>query len=318
MSSQYGIINARGAGRILWTTLKDILLDPSKGWYVRELTVPYKRQIHWDPNCRYFEGSEGFETCPEEDLTLFTAAARALSLLYPLEARMASESARERWSPLDELEDLTSILENSITSAWDEGIIAVLVHHLPRLKVFRISSCDLGGHGLEELMEQVAIGYNSDRAKDMPFQRLESAAIANAPYEGFIFDDWVLYFNSFPSLSIFAGQALSGNGEDYNNELYPQYPGDLLPTNSNVKTLRLDRSSFDAPALSRILQRITALEHFTYTDGGMPVSNLVFEMPKRLFKTLTKHHGHSLKELLWASDEDMVSAVLNTIAIKVV
>lgn len=314
--SEYQILNAGKAGRILWTTLKEILHDPSKGWYVRELTVPYKRQVHWDPQCQEWNRAEGYETCPEEDLALFTAAARALRPLYPLEARMASESARERWCVPDDLEDLISILEKDINQGWDEGIIAVLVHHLPMLRTFRISGDELGEHSLWDLVEQVAIGYNSDRAKDMPFQRLESAAVALAADGGCIPDDWALHFNSFPSLRTFASEALSGNGEDcyYDEERHssPLYPGDLIPTTSNVKNLYFSSAAIDAPALSQILRRITALERFTYIAGGMMVSESEFEMPKRFFKMLAKYHGHSLEELLWASDENSVCAVRDT------
>lgn len=92
MSGQYRTIHAKDAGRLLWTLLKEILLDPSKGWQVREFILPYDRQAHWDPvYWPWSHRAPGFEKCPEEDVAIFTAAARELRRLYLLKARIASE-----------------------------------------------------------------------------------------------------------------------------------------------------------------------------------------------------------------------------------
>lgn len=152
--------------------------------------------------------------------------------------------------------------EADITFGQDEGIIALMVHHLPMLKVLRLSAYNLGDNVLWDLFEQVAIGYGSDRAEKMPFQRLGSAAVGRGgrggrggrdDRRGSIPHEWALHFNSIPSLRTFAADRISVNMEVYGEEEgQSQYPGDLLPF-SNAKEICFTMSSRRLPSTREIL-----------------------------------------------------------------
>lgn len=279
--TEYQKIDTANAGRLVWTKLEEILNDPSRGWYVRELNLPGGRQTNWHATVH---GSGPVNpqapNIPDTYFALFSAAARKLKDRYPTKIIGQDED--------DEIQDIAAYIEESIAQGKDSGIVALLVHHLPKLKILRFT--DNVEYVFQTLLEQVAIGYGDPmRAPMMPFQRLESAAVAHWDTEGSCSPRWALNLSCIPSFRRFAAQAIGGLMANR---------GALLPTKSNTKEIFFMGSMVHVCALRVILGGIKALERFSYDCGGAIVSTDSTFAPKRVIKALAKYQAHSLEELI--------------------
>ena len=77
---EYSVIRPSNDRYLIWVIIKEILRDPSKGWYVRELDLVCARP-------------EKRPAMPDEDRSLFTAAVKQLEQLY---------SSEPEFSPLND------------------------------------------------------------------------------------------------------------------------------------------------------------------------------------------------------------------------
>lgn len=277
----------------LRTKLKEILDKPQVGWYVRELILPGHQD---DPHIWDRSIASRANRWPETDRALFYDAAERLDRIYPPQS-----GDLPPWNLFNEFgyQDFGETIDDAIMRETNEAIFTILVHHLPWLKVLRVSDGMIqpfeNYNCFGPLMHRIAVEYGDPlRAKSMPFQRLESVAIAHDDSEGGCMSDWALFFNSIPSVRSLVALNMSGqNNGDIEEHVYPM---------SNVKELLLLASQINIASLECILKRIKGLERFTYHGGGPLVAYDEYE-PKKVIRTLAKHHGHSLEHLNLETDE---------------
>ncbi|KAF9698259.1 hypothetical protein EKO04_003693 [Ascochyta lentis] len=272
--------NATDAGSVLWPALKEILRDPRKGWYVRELNLPRLRE------------EDVTEPIPEEDLKLYKTAAQEVVSLYSYEPTFfAAELDDDRRDFEDNLDDL-------VERGAEELAIVLLIHHLPGLKAFKMTAGTRGTGFLEHFMRRVAAGYqNPVLAQQMPLQRLKTAAIAHYDSEGACDITWVVYFLCVPSLQSFSALAMGSEALDENEDNSGTYLRNVkgAPV-SNVEELDFDNCQFDLPSLHIILPMIKNLKRFSYQAGGSTVTFADYE-PRRVIEALVSYASHSLEEL---------------------
>ena len=79
------------------------------------------------------------------------------------------------------------------------------------------------------------------------------------------------------------------------------------PYQSRAKELLFENSQIDDETLDHILERIEALERFSYSAGGAIVSDDGCA-PKKLIKSLAAYAGHSLENLILEFDMDSFGA----------
>ncbi|KAJ4376498.1 hypothetical protein N0V83_001782 [Neocucurbitaria cava] len=296
--SELRIIRSDQTNRhVLWTTLRAVLKDPRKGWYVRELDLPASRGYHWDRDNLGQHGNQPpnpLGDLPEKDQELFQQAARALERLYCV----ADEDFPDDGVDIMEL---IRTIELRIGAGYDDGIIAVLIHHLPFLQTIRIT--DLETIALEDMLVKIAAAYkNQSKVKGLPLQRLTSASVAHWDSEYSCSSSWAADLLSLPSMHFFAANAMSGHHDFYGN---PDTAFAGIMPYSNLTELYLISCAFDVENLEAILAGIRGLRKFTYTDGGATVSDSEFE-PKKIIAAVEKRAGHSLEEL--RLDRDMADA----------
>jgi hypothetical protein len=258
------------------------LENPHLGYYVRELNLPSDRQTYWDPDAAHdFQLTDQSPRLPEEDQAVFLAAAQQLRNLYP--------------TPGTTGRDLVAAIETKITLGGDDAIAAILVHHVPLLKVLRVTNLEADCLGM--LLNEVARGYSDPvKAPQMPFQHLKSAAVAHYDSEYSCNPWWLYHLVCIPSLSAFAGRSIGGTLGHWAHSYAAENPV------SNVRELFLLRSQLNVHALQEIFTAIKTLERFTYVGGGAIVD---FEpyAPKKVIRALWKYHRHSLEHLILIPDE---------------
>lgn len=272
---------------LLWRFLLEVFEDPSIGWYVRELNLPPNRQTSW------VEEHQSVQNAPsEEEKTLFDNAARQLQDLYTPTTRFSSLS----YHPLEGLtdpNDMIGTIQARISKGYEDGIIAILLHHLPFLQTIRITDSDTVG--LEIFVRRIADEYQKpDRSPHLPFRHLKTVAIAHRDSEMSCAVDWAVSFRDIPSLTTLVAQCMG-------NSSYFVKPDTFsvghVPT-SNVTELFLYSCQLDAEkGLAVILADIKNLKKFTYTSGGCTVSDSSYYNPKMVIRELVKYAAHSLEEL---------------------
>lgn len=279
---------------LIWDKLRDILGDPRRGWYVRELNLPSDRQNFWDPNvAHHVQVTHRTLRLLDEDIELFTSAARAVERLY---IQLANEGSDYK----------TGDVERWIPVGSDEPIIAILIHHLPYLSVLRFTDLDLKGT-FYNLMRHIAISYG-DPAKThlLPFQHLTTVAVAHWDSEFYCDAEWCYFIIRIPSLRHFIAMSMGGNLREVQDEpIDPNSRAITVYPQSNVKELLFINSQFDVRGLGKILGGIKHLEQFSYESGGGIVDYSSFN-PKRVIKALVDRQGHSLKHLTLDYSEDAV------------
>jgi hypothetical protein len=120
----------------LWQTLIEVLEDPRKGWYVRELNMPSDRQYKWNV------GGSQFEPCPQADVppsgrekNIIKKAAQSLSSLYPIIA-LDHVLVQDLPYSVRRAHDLAGAIEDRVDKGFEDGVVAILLHYLPYLKIF--------------------------------------------------------------------------------------------------------------------------------------------------------------------------------------
>ncbi|CAO2658191.1 Nn.00g059140.m01.CDS01 [Neocucurbitaria sp. VM-36] len=286
------------ASRVLWITLKEVLNDPRKGWYVRELNLPSSRWYHWDRDNLGLLPLNMLAVPPVEDQELFKEAARALRTLYQKTGCDLGGLYGKRFDDDDDI-DLIKALEERIVHGFDDAIIAVLIHHLPYIKKIRIT--DVEDDVLELMMQHIAATYkHPSKRRRLPFQHLTTAAVVHWDSEMCSNADWACEFLAIPSVRSFAAYQMG------NSPSFGVGRGDLLTDDayySNVTELFFFSCQFNVEGLEVILAAAKNLKKLTYTGGGATVSESAWYEPKKVIAAVTKHVGHSLEELELDLDE---------------
>ncbi|KZM18856.1 uncharacterized protein EKO05_0006503 [Ascochyta rabiei] len=279
--AEHSIIEANDAGPVvLWNALREILRDPRKGWYVRELNLPNSRE------------ELVTDIIPEEDLKLYKDAAQEISSFCAYQPTFFAAE------PDDDPGDFDESMDNLIESGTEEAAVVLLIHHLPQLRTFRMT--DGGrrtGACLELFMHRVAAGYQDPTlAPRMPLQHLRTAAIAHYDSEGSCNIAWAVYFLCVPSLRTFAAQSMGSEGLDEHEGGSGSYLRNVTGAPvSNVEELSFDYCQFDSQSLQVILSMLKNLKRFSYQSGGATVAYSDYE-PRRVIEALATYAGHSLEE----------------------
>jgi len=302
--SEWQIVDTTDAGTLLWETLKEVLEDPRKGWYVRELNLPGSRQYSWNPEMSLFPPPPHAGLAPsDQEKEMFKAAARKLTKLYPT-LESDHTLARGSFQPyLSRPNNLICTIEDRIDFGIEDAIVAILLHHLPYLNTIRLTGVDDTSDCLELMMHRIAGGYKDPAmAPKLPLQHLKTAAVAYGNTEGCITPDWACAFLSIPSLRTFAAYAMGGSPTQAVRDCYLRTGAEPC---SNVSELFFARSQFEVEGLEVILAGIKNLQKLTYRGGDASVSYSQYE-PRKLIQALAKHVGHSLEELVLDQEEEDV------------
>ena len=202
----------------IWELTKEILQDPRKAWYVRDLNLVTMR-------------APSHDHLSEEDATLFKTAAERILPLYSFEsAFFATEHA--------DLARLEQSLADSNVWKHESAVLVILLHHLTQLRNFRMTDI-LQEDFLLAFMRSVAEGYqNPALAPQMPLQHLQTAGIAHWDTESSCRLDWAVYFMCVPSLRTFAAFMMgSALGVEFLEcQFDAQSFNTLLPMTKNLKT----------------------------------------------------------------------------------
>jgi hypothetical protein len=125
LSIKYKVIHAGRShddDHLLWSTLKEILEDPCRGWYVREINLS-SRSYHWDVENRRDRVNGGFRpdnmlaVTPEEDQAIIIKAAHEHGDLYPAYLGLR-DGSRSNPDPEDLWTTFVGSLETRISSGW--------------------------------------------------------------------------------------------------------------------------------------------------------------------------------------------------------
>lgn len=251
-----------------WRLLRDILRDPSKGWYITDLSVP----PCWD-NIQ--------PSTPVEDADLLQTAARALLDLYPAPITSTDVSLVEE-------------IETGVATGSFLSVLAVLIHHLPNLRALRVVPV-LDDFMLEDLLARIASEYGSStNAARLPFKRLRTVVLSHWDDEGSIRPDWVLPFLYFPSLRKLVSMSMGGDFVSRTGNLEnPYHP----QPRSKIEKLHFWGCQLDAAALEYILSCTPDLKHFRYDAGGCVVNGSLYNA-KAVLEALSDHTRHSLETLV--------------------
>lgn len=280
-------IEATDGGKSLWTSLREILQDPRKAWYVTELNLTSQRQ------------DDISELGSDENIALFKAAAKELLPLYPHDPTFfTTEHGGDTGSFGGNTGSLWDGFDDLIEAGVEEIAVILLIHYLPHLRKFRMTD-DITYEGrLEIFMRRIAAGYqNPALASRMPLQHLKVAAIAHYDSEGSCHVEWAVYFLCVPSLRTFTSFSMGSEGVmecEGNDEAHLRTSAGI-PV-SNVEELEFSNCQFDPESLHTILPLIKNLKRFSYQAAGHTVALQDYE-PRKVIDALAIHAGHSLEEL---------------------
>jgi hypothetical protein len=286
-------------GGILWKLLKEVLHDPSVGWYVRELNLPATRQYSWE------DGEANHKETPSnEDKELFDHAARRLQNLYPVEERYDDKRHEYPFDDKITPSDLVGSVQKRISGSSEDGIIVILLHYLPFLDTIRLTAVD--NDCFELALWHIVDKYKSStRSAYLPLRHLTTAAVTHWDSEMCCHADWACFFTELPSLRTFVAGQMGGVPRleaAHEHRLSANY----VP-NSNVTELFFHQCQFDVDGLATILAGLRNLRKFTYTGAGSIVSDEAYYEPKKVIRALAKHAGNSLEELVLEQDNDVIN-----------
>jgi hypothetical protein len=157
--SEWQLIDTTNAKTLLWQTLIEVLDDPRKGWYVRELNMPSDRQYNWNVGGSLFPPHPQADNRPSgREKNLLKKATQSLRSLYPI---VATDHVLVQDPPysIHRAHDLVGTIEDRIDTGVEDAVVAILLHHLPYLKIFRLTEVDDADQCLELLMRRIADGY---------------------------------------------------------------------------------------------------------------------------------------------------------------
>jgi hypothetical protein len=297
--AQYSIIDASNPGPVLWDTLKTILQDPRKAWYVRDLSLPNTRQERWEGDFS------------EDELDLYKAAVEELVPIYSYEPTFfAVEQENDGRGKLEE-DDLNELIEAGV----DDPIIILLIHNLPRLKTFRMTVGYRGVDLFETFARRVAAGYQDPAlAPRMPLKHLKNVAVAHHDSEFCCSVDWAVYFLCIPSVRLFTALSMGSEGiAEYDGENSEAHLRTVTNTPvSNVEEICFTHCQFDVRSFETILPLVKNLKKFTYEAGGAIVAYQDYEA-RRVIQALATHVGHSLEQL-FLEESDIGMEVSSSLA----
>jgi hypothetical protein len=180
--------------------------------------------------------------------------------------------------------------------------MALLIHYLPNLKIFRYTDGAGDPFTTFEMVESIARAYAAPaRAPHLPFEHLTTVMIAHWDSEGCADLGFCFKFLAIPSVRTFVGWQM-GAGRD---EEFPS------PNKSQVKDLLFENSQFDEEPLGHLLKNVEALQRFSYAAGGATVS-YGDVAPKRVIKSLATYAGHSLENLILDFSDELGGMDLET------
>ncbi|KAF2818485.1 hypothetical protein CC86DRAFT_364086 [Ophiobolus disseminans] len=317
--NEWQIIDTTDAELLLWQTLKEVLDDPRKGWYVRELNLPPNRQYNWTSRMSLFPPHPCADLAPSgEEKDMFKAAARKLEKLYPILESQHLLAREANPSILGRPNDLVGTIEDRIDAGKEDGVVTILLHYLPYLKTIRLTEVDDTSDCLELMMHRVAGGYKDPAvASKLPLQHLTTAAVSHCNTEGSITANWACSFLGIPSLKTFGAYRM-GNSPSRGAEDYYLLPG-KMPC-SNVTELFFACCLFNVEGLSVILAGLKNLKKFTYWGGDEGVSWASYK-PKETIQALAKHVGHTVEEIVLDredidDDDHMNEDALKTVSLQ--
>lgn len=291
--SECKVIDTSKEGVTSWSVLKEVLLNPRKAWYVKELNLPTERRYSLDFDPVEDEDVDDWQL-PEEDVQLFTKAARALTTLYPLEGIDQFEGTRAPLEPPSKV-NIVAFLEKCVAEdPSDDAVNAILIHYLPNLETLRVT---VRNPGCLELMMGRINFESRDLSKKLllPLRRLKTMAVAYSDSELACDPDWALHSQILPGLQTFVASSMGGHFE---YERLDAMSLNIEPPLSNITELFLPHCQFDPGVLDKILSGIKALEKFTYQCAG-PVVSGEATGPKRIMESLERYAGHSLQTLFF-------------------
>lgn len=282
LASQWSVVNITCTGSALRRLLTEVLQDPRKGWHVEELRI-----------CGYSE-EDGSDSVSEEDSDLLRAAAMDLVSLYCYEPKFFFID-----NP-DERINLEETLVDRVVRGSNDAMVAILLHHLPRIETLRFDADAEEYTCLDQVMRLIADGYQDTTiAPQLPLQHLKTTAISYSDTEGCHEIDWACYFLCIPSLRTFAAWAMGS--EDVTTKCEDHLRTVSAPV-SNVEELFFQRCQFDTRSMDTILPLVKNLKRFTYESGGATVAYSYYE-PRKVIRALAQYAGNSLEELVLVGQE---------------
>ncbi|KAH6618558.1 hypothetical protein C7974DRAFT_32329 [Boeremia exigua] len=298
MFAKYSTITPVCNGYSIWDITKEILQDPRKGRYVRELNLIDDRP-------------EQFEDMTPEDKAILKTAVEKLLPLYPdVRGFFVSEDAG--------LAAFEEAMNRYASRGFEGVIVIVLLHHLPQLRAFRYTD----KHGdvcMLSFMRRVATGYqNPSLAAQMPLQHLETVGVIQTQMaESGCLLDWAVYFLCVPSLRVFAAYMMGsepgarfhmgeGDEDEAGNEAHLR--NTVGAPVSNVEELLLHGCQFDPQSFNTLLPMIKNLKTFHYTSLGYMNLDVPYE-PRKVIKALSNHASHSLEEIQLAEFDHLLESV---------
>ena len=184
-------IDTADADRLLWEKLTEVLDNPRLGWYIRDLNLPENRYSYWDPNVAHaFQVQPQTVRPPQELSDRFVSVAREIGKLYE-GIPYISHSIEE--------------IEQRIPDGRDEPIIALIIHYLSHLKIFRYTCID-GEDELFFILRSIAASYaDPKKVPTLPLQHLTTVVVAHRDSELCCPADWCVFFTAIPSVRNFIG-----------------------------------------------------------------------------------------------------------------
>ncbi|KAH3905434.1 hypothetical protein HBI56_207390 [Parastagonospora nodorum] len=297
--SEWQTIDTKKAQTLTWQVLLEILDDPSRGWYVRELSLPGTRQQDWSRpqphNWTHLQSGirVDFPAPCAEEKKIMKKAARKLGDLYPV-LQSGHVLARDPSPPLlQRPNDIVGTIEDRIDQSNDDGVIAILLHYLPNLKTIRFTEHD-DSDCFELMVHRIAGAYQEPcKAARLPLRHLTTAAISYGRSDECTTPLWASAFLSIPSLRTFAVYEMGGGyAKTRNGYLRP-----VALSISNVTELYFKNCLFDYEALDTLLAGVKHLKKFTL-DGRDLDTLQSYDENKRLIPALVARVGQSLEELV--------------------
>lgn len=297
--SEWQTIDTKKAQTLTWQALLEILDDPSRGWYIRELSLPGTRQQDWSRpqphNWTHLQSGirVDFPAPYAEEKNTMKKAARNLESLYPV-LQSGHILARDPSPPLlQRPNDIVGTIEDRIDQSNDDGVIAILLHHLPNLKTIRFTEHD-DSDCFELMIHRIAGAYQEpSNAANLPLRHLKTAAISYGRSDEWTTPLWASAFLSIPSLRTFAVYEMGGGYEKERNG----YLRPVVLSISNVTELYFKDCLFDYEALDTLLAGVKHLKKFTLDGRGLDTSQS-YDENKKLIPALAARVGQSLEELV--------------------
>lgn len=279
---QYSVIDTAGAGPLLWDVLADVLDDPRKGWYIRELNLPGYREV------------ERQQPIALKALESIEVAAAALASFY--RRQRGGRSGKDSHPVLES----KSVFIDIIRNGKDLPVIVLLLYNLPYLATLRMTVGPQDWGILADFLDCCTlIPTDPAIAQLLPLKRLKSAAIAHWDTENSCSFDWVSLLIRFPSVRTIAAQLMGGGTYRLEN------PVSCQPLGRDLEEFCFIGCQLDLDELRCVLDDIKALRTFTYTSGGAIVDEHLFK-PRKIIAALIEHAYHSLERLVledWTDDK---------------